>query len=386
MKRIAIFRALQLGDLLVAVPAFRALRQRFPGAEITLIGLPWAASFVQRFSRYIDRFVEFVGYPGIDEVLFDSQRTERFLAQQRAYNYDLVLQMHGSGRASNPFVLELGASCTVGYYEKKPAGLTIEAAYPDDEHEIYRNLHLVEMLGQRDKVGTNLSRSGWEWGATRVGKKTLPMRCPSPLPQDAINRSLQTLEFPLFASDYAEANTLLRPLCEENKRIIGIHPGARPPARRWPAAYFATVADTLAQRFDAQIVLTGGSGEEQTAQAVINAMHTRAISLAGKTSLGGLAALISRLDLFISNDTGPSHIACAVDCPSVTLFGPADMRRWAPLDTQRHPIVRQQVACSPCGYWECPIDHRCLRWLSPEGVLMVAMEMIQKETIQQCNV
>ena len=150
--------------------------------------------------------------------------------------------------------------------------------------------------------------------------------------------------------------------------------------------YFATVADTLEQCFDAQIVLTGGSGEEQTVQAVVDAMHTQAISLVGKTSLGGLAALIGRLDLFISNDTGPSHIACAVDCPSVTLFGPADVQRWAPLDRQRHPIVRQQVACSPCGYWECPIDHRCLRWLSPDVVLMVASEMIQKETIQQCNV
>ena len=164
MKRIAVFRALQLGDLLVAVPAFRALRQRFPDAEITLIGLPWAASFVQRFNRYIDRFVEFVGYPGIEEVPFDSQRTECFFAEQRAYNYDLVVQMHGSGRSSNPFILELGASCTVGYYEKEPAGLTIEATYPDDQHEIYRNLHLVELLGQRDDdvpVGTDLSRPRW---------------------------------------------------------------------------------------------------------------------------------------------------------------------------------------------------------------------------------
>ncbi len=403
MKRIAVFRALQLGDLLVAVPAFRALRQLFPDAEVTLIGLPWAASFVQRFHGYIDRFVEFVGYPGIDEIPFDRQRTERFLAEQRAYNYDLVLQMHGSGRASNPFVLALGASRTVGYYEKTPAGLTLEAAYPDDQHEICRNLNLVELLvqqdddvfaGKRNKEALNpctgLISSHppgdspfWRMDETvyqSCGRNQLPIGCDE---IRLVQEMCQThLEFPLFADDYAEANALLRSFLQEGKRLIGIHPGARPPARRWPADYFAIVGDALARRFDAQIVLTGGPEEEQTVQAVMNAMHTPAVSFAGKTSLGSLAALISRFDLFISNDTGPSHIACAVDCPSVTIFGPADVRRWAPLNRQRHSIARHPVACSPCGYWECPIDHRCLRWLAPDTVLMTATEMLKKERRQ----
>ncbi len=352
MKRIAVFRALQLGDLLVAVPAFRALRQLFPDAEITLIGLPWASSFAQRFKGYIDRFVEFVGYPGIDEVPVEAQRTERFLAEQRACGYDIVLQMHGSGRTSNPFVLALSAPITVGYYEKTPASLTISALYPNDQHEIYRNLNLVALLGRALNMPS-------------VGTDGMYM--------DA------RLEFPLFASDYAEADELLRPFQPGSKRIIGIHPGARPPARRWPVAYFASLADALVQQLNAQVLLTGGAGEEQTVQAVVEAMQTPALSLAGKTSLGGLAALISRFDLFISNDTGPSHIACAVDCPSITLFGPADVQRWAPLNRQRHPIVRHPVACSPCGYWECPIDHRCLRWLSPETVLTVAKQVVLKD-------
>ncbi len=344
MKRIAVFRALQLGDLLVAVPAFRALRHNFPDAEITLIGLPWAASFVQRFGLYIDRFVEFTGYPGIDEVPVEPQRVERFLAEQRAYSYDIVLQMHGSGRTSNPFVLALNAPVAVGYYEEACDGLTVSAVYPDDQHEIERNLNLVALLNS-----------------------------------ETVNQYRDTrLEFPLSAHDYAEASVLLEPLRQRNASMIGIHPGARPPARRWPASYFATVADRLAHQFDAQILLTGGTGEEQMVEAVMDAMHTSALSLAGKTSLGSLAALMKQLDLFISNDTGPAHLACAVDCPSITLFGPADVRRWAPLDTERHPIVRHPVACSPCVYWECPIDHRCLRWLSPETVVLTARQLIDK--------
>ena len=106
--RIAILRALYLGDFLLAVPAFRAIRRQFPEAEISLIGLPWARSLVRRFAHYLDRFVEFPGYPGIDEVPVCPERTARFLEEQQAYGYDLAIQMHGSGRTSNAVVIDLG--------------------------------------------------------------------------------------------------------------------------------------------------------------------------------------------------------------------------------------------------------------------------------------
>jgi ADP-heptose:LPS heptosyltransferase len=155
----------------------------------------------------------------------------------------------------------------------------------------------------------------------------------------------------------------------ERRPLIGIHAGAHAPARRWPAERFAVVADHLAQRFGAQIVLTGGPGEEEIAQAVAARMATPSLCVVGQTSLGGLAALIDRLDLFIANDTGPAHLADAVGTPSVTIFGPADHRRWAPLDQTRHPIVRRPVPCSPCRYTVCPIDHRCLYWVEPDAVI-----------------
>jgi ADP-heptose:LPS heptosyltransferase len=116
-------------------------------------------------------------------------------------------------------------------------------------------------------------------------------------------------------------------------------------------------------------------------QAVAERMSVPVVNVAGKTSLGGLAALISTLDLFISNDTGPAHVACAVDTPSITLFGPADYERWAPLDQIRHLTARHPVACSPCGFWDCPIDHRCLRWLRPETVILLAQQLLQKTSI-----
>lgn len=334
-RRIAVLRALQLGDLLLAVPAFRSLRAGFPEAEITLIGLPWAERFVDRFDCYLDRFVEFAGYPGLVEVPIDEARVETFLAEQRAYDYDLVVQMHGSGRTSNPLALALEGRLTVGFYEGyRLPRLDLGAPYPDHGSEIIRNLELARLLDCPDP-------------GTRLG-------------------------FPLMPADRVEATTLLSRFPSANRPWIGIHPGARPPARRWLASHFASVGDALADRYGAQIVVTGGPGEEAIAAEVARQMRSRPLNLAGETTLGGLAAIIARLDLFISNDTGPAHLAVALDTPSVTIFGPADPDRWAPLDQQRHPIVRRPVACSPCGYVECPIDHRCLRWIEPEAVLETA--------------
>jgi ADP-heptose:LPS heptosyltransferase len=351
-ERIAVFRALYLGDLLVAVPAFRALRARFPHAEITLIGLSWAAAFVQRFSHYIDRLVVFPGYPRLKEGDGSAEEQARFLREQQAYGYDLVIQMHGSGKTSNRLVQALEGPIALGYYEdKRPTYLQFAAPYPHEQHEIWRNLHLVAQLG-----------------CTELDPR---------------------MEFPLSDEDYAEADRLLAELpsgadneqaAEKRSLLIGIHPGSRSPARRWPGEYFAAVADKLAREWNARIVLTGGPGEQETVRDVMTCMNMPALNLAGRTSLGALAALIKKFTLFISNDTGPTHMACAVDTASITIFGPAEYQRWAPLDRSLHRAVRRPVACSPCGYWECPIDHRCLRWLTPDTVLSAAERLIHEAT------
>jgi lipopolysaccharide heptosyltransferase II len=341
-RRIAIVRALFLGDLLVAVPALRSIRATFPSAEITLVGLPWAASFTERFSHYINRFEPFPGWPGIIEVPYDPAQTNRFLTEARAYGYDLVIQMHGSGRFINRFVAAMGARATLGYHEPgETAELTTSAPYPAELPEIWRNLNLAAFLGRGH----------------------LDPR----------------LEFPLTGADRAEAERLLRPYRVPSRRpLIGIHPGASAPARRWPAERFAQVADYFVERHRAGIILTGGPGEEEAVAKVERRMRHQALNLAGQTSLGGLAAVIDGLDLFLSNDTGPAHVAVARETPSVVVFGPADARRWAPLDQARHRTVWREVACNPCQHRVCPIDHRCLRGIEAGSVINAVERQLQK--------
>lgn len=349
MHKIAIFRALYLGDMLLAVPALRALRQRFVASEISLIGLPWARVFRERYAEYVDRFVEFPGFPGLKEVEVDQERLRAFVEEQRVYRYDIVAQMHGSGPASNAFMRELKGKSSAGYFpsaqDGSASGLSLGASYPEHQHEIYRNLGIAALLGCRE----------------------LDPR----------------LAFPLWEQDLAEIEGVLGNVSDRRARWIGLHPGAKYASRRWPPAHFAALADELTATLDAQIFLTGGVDECSIVQSVIQHMRTKPINLAGRTSLGGLAALIARLALFISNDTGPAHLACALDTPSITLFGPGDYGRWAPLDQKRHLAYRIPVACSPCSYEICPIDHRCLNRIDPHQVRMLAEQHLLHSDVRQ---
>ena len=304
VSQVAIARCLPgLGDLLCIVPALRALRAALPKAQITLIGLPNAQSFVARFSDYLDAWLEFPGYPGIPEGWHSPQHTSRFLTQVQAQAFDLAIQMHGSGIVSNSFAVLLGAKLNAGFflpghYCPDPEWFL---SYPDLEPEVRRHLRLMEFLG-------------------------IPLQG-------------EQLEFPLWNSDWRELQQISDVRHLQPGKYICIHPGASVSDRRWSPYQFARVADALAQLGFA-IVLTGTAAETGLTGAVIEAMHTPAINLAGRTSLGALGALLKDAALLVCNDTGVSHLAAALQVKSVVIFSNSDPDRWRPLDRDRHRIVR----------------------------------------------
>ncbi len=302
-RRVVVVRALRgLGDLLCTTPAMRALRVALPAAEITLLSLPWAQTFVERFDRYFDSFIEFPGYPGIPERVPPIAQLPGFLAEVQARQFDLALQMHGSGIISNPFTVMLGARINAGFY--LPGQYCPDPgrflAYPAGEAEVRRHLHLMEFLG-------------------------LPLQG-------------EEMDFPLRESDRQELDEIGPAHALREREYVCLHAGAYEPARRWPAERFATVADALAAR-GLQIVLTGSAGEAGLAAQVAARMRAPAVDLAGKTSLGALAVLLSRSRLLLTNDTGVSHLAAALAVPSVVIFLASDPLRWAPLDRRLHRSV-----------------------------------------------
>ena len=330
-QRIAVFRALQLGDLLCVVPALRALRTACPTSEITIIGLPWARAFVERFPHYLDRFIEFPGFPGLPEQPWNALRLLRFLAVVRSKKIDLVLQMHGCGPIVNPLTAWFGGRQTAGFFLPETQRPPSEGfmPFPAHEPEIRQHIRLMEFLG-------------------------FPAR------GDA-------LEFPLFDRDREEFRALCRRTGLQPGNYVCIHPGAQLASRRWPVQRFAAVADALAA-WNLQIVLTGIESEKPLTGAVARHMHAPAIDLAGRTSLGGVAAVIANARLLIANDTGVSHLAAALKTPSVIIASGSDPGRWAPLNRNLHRVLYHQVSCRPCSFHECPVGHPCAWGVSVEAV------------------
>jgi ADP-heptose:LPS heptosyltransferase len=334
--KIAVLRALQLGDMLCTVPALRALHAEYPAARITLIGLPWARDFAARFRRYLYDFIEFPGFPGLPERPCDAAAVPRFFEDASERGFDLVLQMHGSGEIMNPLAVLIGGRHTAGFYR---AGAYCPDAeryveWRDDEHEVQRYLRLMARLGIASQ------------GAA--------------------------LEFPLGAEDWSEWTDIGL----ERDSYAVVHAGAQLASRRWPPERFARVADALAAE-GLQIVLTGTAAEKPLVEKLLQAMRAPALDLAGLTSLGGLAALVARARLVIANDTGISHIAAAVKAPSVIVASGSDPKRWAPLDRQLHRVLCHEIGCRPCAHPACPIGHPCALGVSAEQVIREALSLVE---------
>ncbi|HET8699701.1 MAG TPA: glycosyltransferase family 9 protein [Gammaproteobacteria bacterium] len=340
-REIAVFRALKLGDLLCVVPALRALRRALPRARVTLIGLPWARSFAARFGRYLDAFLPFPGWPGFPEQGCDAEAVPGFLAAAQARRFDLVLQLHGSGALSNPLVLLLGARRAAGYFRAGDYCPDPERFFPwrPHAHEVERYLELLSLLG-------------------------VPANDPA-------------LEFPLSDADRAELAAAAKQFPLARRDYACVHPGAQLPSRRWPAERFAAVADALAAD-GLEIVLTGVAGEAELTRRVTRAMRAPALDLAGKTSLGGVAALIDGARLLVSNDTGVAHVAAARRTPSVRVSCGGDPHRWAPLDASLHRVLHHPVECRPCAYAICPKGHPCAHGVPVEQAVEAARVLLAR--------
>jgi heptosyltransferase-2/heptosyltransferase-3 len=173
--------------------------------------------------------------------------------------------------------------------------------------------------------------------------------------QYAIRNTQYAARFDPAPADVAWAEGWLRQHGLGGARLVVVHAGTAGPAKLWLAERWAAVADALAQD-GARVVLTGGPGEEPLVAAVAGRMRAPALVLAGKTSLGQLAALLRRADLVLGVDSGPLHLAAAQGVPSVHLYGPGDAARFGPWgDSERHVVVREDLWCSPCGVFSaCP--------------------------------
>ncbi len=345
VRRLAVFRALMVGDLLCATPALRALRQHFREADITFVGLPWAREWAGRQAS-IDHFMAFPGHADLPEQTPDAKAWAGFAADMRGRGFDLLVQMHGRGDVTNPMLNGLDAGPVAGFSSEGIDAPRWAQPWPQAGSEVERWLQLTDALG-----------------AARQGTG---------------------LDFPLTAFDHRHAATLLHtlhPALLDGRPYVCIHPGARWPSRRWPVERFSLAAEALVMR-GYTVLITGTDGEQPLAAALLGGLSMSArgacIDLTGRTSLWTLGAILKAARLVLCNDTGVSHVATAVGAPSVVVSCGSDVARWAPLDQSRHRVLWIDRACRPCHDAVCARDHECARLLTADRVIRSLLDMLDR--------
>ncbi len=231
----------------------------------------------------------------------------------------------------------------------------------------------------------SLAKIPQRWGYVRDGRqllltkrvRTSPLEAPrhhiqyylTLVSELGLNTEPAKLDFPLTDEAVSQAKDLFRSLSVDlNKPIVILSPGASyGPAKRWPAPFFSRLATLLQTHQDAEVLIIGSETDEEIARSIAADMSKKPKDLTGKTTLPQLAGSISLSALFVTNDSGPMHLANALKVPVVAIFGPTDPRITGPYQ-KPSKVLQKKVPCWPCSYRECPFEHQCLTQITPEMV------------------
>ncbi len=317
----------------MSTPALSVIRQHFPDARITLLGNPMVSTLLQ-------------GHPALDAIItFDRNGVHRGIsgrlklaAELRRQRFDLAIMFPNSfDSALVPWLAGIPrrlGKCSDG------RTLLLNGRYHPEQHkrtghEVEYYLHLLQTFG--------------------------------------ITGTATPLRLSITGEERQEADELLAHHgIQKDDFVLGINPGASyGSAKRWYPDRFAKVGRQLTATWGAKVVIFGGPEETAIAGDIERNLGTRSINLAGKTTVRQLMALISRCNFFITNDSGPMHIAAACAVPLVAIFGSTDHTGTSPYHKDA-VVVRSNVECAPCKLRKCPTDHRCMTGVTVDMVLDAA--------------
>jgi len=347
MRRVAVFLPNWIGDVVMATPAVRALREWLtPDGKLVAVCKPYVADTL-------------AGSPWFDEtILFDKSgpRERRWLAVAR---------------------------------KLRAAEVDTAVLFPNS----FRAAAVARLGGCRESVG--FARYGRDFLLT---KRLYPVRDrrgrPKPVPMiDDYNRVVQLLGVPdpgyrmeLFTTplDEAAADAVWNERrLGRYREVVGLNPGAAFGAsKHWPTSYFAELARILVDQRSCGVVVLCGPSEREIANEIARLADRPAVTSLGDASLslGLTKAVVKRLALLVTTDSGPRHFAAAFDRPVVTLFGPTHIG-WTETYFDKAIHLQKPVPCGPCQLRTCPIDHRCMTTLLPAEVFAAASGLLDRQTI-----
>lgn len=345
---ILIVKLSALGDVVHTLPALNALRRNYSHARITWL--------VEEASADIIR-----GHPGLDSVIVSKRKRwmndlrggtwlgtikdmVAFMRTLRSTRYDIVIDFQGLFKSGMLVALCKGAR-KIGYDKTREESYRFltERITPFDmnQHAILRYLNLLKALG-------------------------------------ITHANNITFGIPVGKKEREKARRLLNHhQCTEGDRFIAINPMAKWDTKLWVNRKFAELADQIIKKYNITVVFTGSSNDKKAVHAITSVMKETAIDLTGKTDLLTLTAIYEKAACLVSTDTGPMHIAAAIETPVVALFGPTAPWRTGPFGNG-HIIIRKGLPCSPCFKKKCAhLD--CMKEIEVEEVLNAVSNMLSRE-------
>lgn len=330
-----------IGDAVMSVAAVRELRRLFPSQRLALAARPWVADLF-REQDLVDEVVTLDRNSGWKSFLNSPLETiDRAVLFPNSFRSALAVFLWGARRR-------------YGYGRDARRILLTHAAKPRiktlNRHQVYYYLDLLYQTG--------LS------------------------PVDYLNQPDYRPDISLTPtnSGLAAARRLLKEEgVEPEAPLVGLNPGAYyGSAKRWFIDRYAAVADVIQEELAQKVLLLGSEGEKNLAREISRQMRTRPVVLTGKTDVQALMGAISLCRLFLTNDSGPMHLASSLGVPLIAIFGSTDEVATGPLGPHSQ-VIHKHVACSPCLLRECPIDLRCFDRISVKEVAEAVSQRLRAD-------
>lgn len=320
----------------MSLPALRALRERFPAAEISILAKPWVADLYGRES-FCDRLIPYTA-----STLGEKYQAARNL---RSGRFDAAILLQNAFEAAAVASLA-GIPRRIGYArDGRSLLLTQAVAVPKageiPRHERFYYLELLRRAGILDRLPAN----------------------------DAIRLEGSVLAREAGADRFRKLGL--------GDVVVGVSPGAAyGTAKRWLPGRFADAANRVARVLGGSVAIFGSGAERELCASVAAAVEAPVKNFAGETSLAEFIELAAACRVYLTNDSGAMHIASALGVPTVAIFGATDDTTTGPTGPLAR-VVREPVECSPCLKRECPIDHRCMTRVEAARVADTALSLLK---------
>ncbi|HXT71501.1 MAG TPA: glycosyltransferase family 9 protein [Vicinamibacterales bacterium] len=353
IRRVLLLRLERIGDLLMVLDAISEARAAWPDAEIDLAVGSWNLQIAKLVGGVTNVHVLDVPWLARGDAADGWPALIRKARAWRSRSYDLAINFEPDIR-SNFLMWQSGARARHGYWTGGGrAFLTDAIAYEPEKHVSVNARTLVARAADMQAAGAALKR-----GSAPAGRRLV-------LPPDAKGRAIELVG-------------------QGRRPLVGVHASGGRESKQWHLDRFADVARELARQRNATIVLTGSESDRPLVDKVAARLGgVSTLNLCGELDLVDLAAVLASLDVFVTGDTGPMHLASAVSTPVVALFGPADPRRYGPT-SPRQRVIRVDLPCSPCGMVRLPPERcrghvpDCMDGIQVGAVVKAALDLLDE--------